>query len=437
MKAKTAVFSALASSAILAMGVVATGTAQAAPHPQARLTWARMNAMTPDQVAALQKPLMATADPISSVGAGQMANLFSSVSLDTPDHTVDVYVTNLRKAGQLLRAAAKNDPGLNLSQIRVMKSRYSLATLNRAADRLIRASIARRTPFKIYVANQVGNGQGLQLQVADAPRARSLSTGRVAGLGGQSVRQFAGVALTFATGTPMAGLSREDDSAPFIGGDWLYGWNTPDKGRVSCTAGIPVESTSGQDGLITAGHCFTPDNGVYTENFGASVGTSSSVSDTNDSEIVWTGKYLGGGSNADEGESDTAGNGIKYFPLVKTVGWASKEYVCQDGMQSYENGRGVPCNISIIGNSTYSLCLSNGYCGPVNGVKTGSTNGKPVVIAGDSGAVVFTINTPASRNALGMVDTSEVGCGTDCVNMSFIPQGAIMAAFHVSLNPYQ
>lgn len=436
MKTKTAIFSALASSAILAMGVATAGTARAVAHPQARLSWARMNSMTPDQLAALQNPLLAAANPISAVGSRQMAHLFSSVSLNTPDHTVDVYVTNLRRAGQLLRAAAKNDPGLDLGHVRVLQSRYSLATLNQAGNRLIRASIAGRTPFKIYAANQAGTGQGLQLEVANVARARSLSVRRVAGLGEQSVRQFAGVALTFAPGRPMTGLSREDDSAPFIGGDWLYGWNTPDNGRVSCTAGIPVENSAGEDGLITAGHCFTPNNGVYTENFGAHVGTSSSVSDANDSEIIWTGKYLGGGSNADEGESDTSGNGIKYFPLVATVGWASKEYVCQDGMQSYEAGRGVPCNISIIGTSIYSLCLSNGWCGAVDGVKTESNNGKPIVVSGDSGAVVFTIASPSTRNALGMVDAAESGCTTDCVNMSFIPQAPIMNAFGVHLNPY-
>jgi hypothetical protein len=40
------------------------------------------------------------------------------------------------------------------------------------------------------------------------------------------------------------------------------------KSRPVCTAGIPVENSSGKDGLIEAGHCFTPNNGVYTQNFG-------------------------------------------------------------------------------------------------------------------------------------------------------------------------
>jgi hypothetical protein len=54
-----------------------------------------------------------------------------------------------------------------------------------------------------------------------------------------------------------------------------------------------------------------------------------------------------------------------------------------------------------------------------------------------SGAVVFTIHSASSRNALGMVDAVEDGCTTDCVNMSFVPQGQIMSAFGVHLNPYQ
>jgi hypothetical protein len=77
-----------------------------------------MNTMTPAQTAALQNPLMAAADPTSSVGSARMANLFTGVTLDTPDHAVDVYVTDPGKEGQLLRAAAKNDPRLSLSHVR-------------------------------------------------------------------------------------------------------------------------------------------------------------------------------------------------------------------------------------------------------------------------------------------------------------------------------
>jgi hypothetical protein len=437
MRIRAAAWPAIASAAILAVGTAASGTAQAASRPQARLTWARMTTMTPGQVAALQNPLLAVAGPLASVGAAKMASVFSSVSLDTPGHTVRVYLTDTHQAGRLLEAAAKADPGLDLSRVRVLKARYSAAALTRAAGRLIRASIAGRTPFPIYAANQVDNGRDLQLQVA-APASDAARAGlRAARLGGESVRKFAGVDLTFAAGRAMVPASRENDSPPFIGGDWLYGWNSYDKSRQNCTAGIPVENSAGQDGLITAGHCFTPNNGVYTENFGHYVGNTSGVSDDNDAEIVWTGKYLGGGSNADEGESDTSGNGIKYFPLVQTVDWYGGEYVCQDGIYSYENGRGVPCNMKILGVSTYTLCHADSSCTPVNGVKTASNNGNPVAMHGDSGAVVFTIHSASSRNALGMVDAVEDGCTTDCVNMSFVPQGQIMSAFGVHLNPYQ
>lgn len=74
-----------------------------------------------------------------------------------------------------------------------------------------------------------------------------------------------GVALTFAHDVPVVPDGPENDSAPFIGGDQSYGWNSHDGNRQFCTTGIAVENSSGEDGLIEAGHCFTPHNGVYTD----------------------------------------------------------------------------------------------------------------------------------------------------------------------------
>lgn len=435
---KKPIIAAAACSAALAMSVVATGASQAASPPSSPLTWARINAMTPDQIAALQNPLIATADPISSVGSTEMASVYSSVTLDTPAHAVDLYVTDTAKAPQLLQAAKNSDPNLNLSLVRVMKSAYSMATLYAAADRLISASVAGHTPFRIYAAAQVGNGQGLQLQVPDPVTAQALSIRAATALGSKSVQQLAGVTLTFAHGVPIAGVTRENDSNPFIGGDYTSGWNTPDGRRPFCTAGIAVENSSGQDGLIQAGHCVTPNNGVYTLNGSNYVGQVGGVSDSNDSEIIWTGRYNGVGSNADEGESDITGGGINYHPLVDTHGFAAGEYVCQDGINSYYYlHRATYCNLQVQDYQTYALCpLGDGYCGPVNGVRATSNNGKPVNSMGDSGAVVFTIHSSSTRDAVGMVDAEPGGCDPNCTTAYFILANNIYGAFGVHLNPH-
>lgn len=421
------------------LGAAAAVQSQAASAAPSQPTRTAVKALTPDQVAALQNPLIATATPLSNVGSTKMASIYSSVSLDTAHHAVILYVTDTSKAGQLLQAARSSSPGVNLSLVRVVKSSYSMATLYAAADRIIAASIAGRTPFKVYSAAQAGNGAGLQLSVANPAGDKALTGRSSAALKGQSMHQLAGVPLTFTQGTAVTGADRENDTAPFIGGDYATGWNTPDKRRPYCTTGIPIEGTSNQDGLIEAGHCFTPDNGVYTENGSTYMGVASAhVDDSSDAEIIWNGTFNGAGSNADEGEADTGVNGIAYHPLVDTVGYAAGEDVCQDGINSYFRNRGVPCNLQIQGYDTYALCpLADGYCGPINGVRATSNNGNPVSSMGDSGAVVFTIHSAGSRNALGMIDGEPTGCDPNCTTVYFILASSIYSYFGIHLNPHQ
>src|SRR5579875_2112166 len=110
MNVKKPAFAAVACSAALVMSMTAGGTSQAASSPSPGPTWAQIDTMAPDQVAALQNPLIAIANHISSVGSTKMVSLYTSVALDTPDHAVDVYVTDTAKAGQLLQAAKNSDP---------------------------------------------------------------------------------------------------------------------------------------------------------------------------------------------------------------------------------------------------------------------------------------------------------------------------------------
>src|SRR5579875_3677242 len=154
MNVKKPAFAAVACSAALVMSMTAGGTSQAASSPSPGPTWAQIDTMAPDQVAALQNPLIAIANHISSVGSTKMVSLYTSVALDTPDHAVDVYVTDTAKAGQLLQAAKNSDPTLDLNLVRVMKSAYSLAELNAATDRLASASTAGHIPFRIYGIEQ-------------------------------------------------------------------------------------------------------------------------------------------------------------------------------------------------------------------------------------------------------------------------------------------
>lgn len=381
--------------------------------------------MTAQQVAALQNPLIAIVGPIQRAGA-RMPGLYTQVALDTPDHAVDLYVTDVAKARTLLAAARRLDPRIDLRAVRVVAARYSVAQLTAAASRVMSASIAGRLPFRVSSVAIPPTGQGVQIKVpGSVPQAETRSAQPVTALADRSVRQLAGVAVSFTQGAAPDPASREDDSAPFIGGDYASGWNSTSDSRPACTTGIAVENSAGEDGLIEAGHCFTPDNGVYTEDFGNYIGNTSSIVDNQDAEIIWTGQYLGGGSNADEGESDTSGGGINYYPLVAAKNPYINEYVCQDGISSYLNAGRVPCNIQIVNDVTWNSCEANGNCGEVLGYQGNTTNGNWVVQEGDSGAVVFTIASSDTRNAIGMV--SAECCGANPADtVYFVGQGPIM-----------
>jgi hypothetical protein len=400
-----------AAAVVLTLGMPGTGLAAAghsSPQAVRPLSWARLSRMTPQQVAVLQNPLIAMADPIQRAGA-RMPGLYTSVALDTPDHALDLYVTDVARAGALLAAARRLDPGIDLSAVHVLAARYSMAQLSAAASRVMGAGIARRLPFRVSSVTIRPTGQGLQIQVpSQVAQAQARSAEPLTALAGRSVRQLAGVGVSFSHGVAPEPASRENDSAPFIGGDYASGWNSTSKSRPVCTAGIPVENSAGEDGLIEAGHCFTPNNGVYTENFGHYIGNTSSILHQEDGEVIWTGKYLGGGSNADEGESDTAGGGINYLPLVDTNNPYINELVCQDGIASYDNNGRVPCNIKVIANTYWESCEADGFCGQVPGWQGNSDNGNWVVQHGDSGAVVFTIHTSSTRNAIGMEGYSRL-----------------------------
>jgi hypothetical protein len=427
-----------AAAVVLTLGMSGPGlaaTQRSSPQAARPLSWALLSRMTPQQVAALQNPLVAVADPIQRAGA-RMPGLYTSIALDTPDHALDLYVTDVAQAGALLATARRLDPGIDLSVVRVMAARYSMAQLTAAASRVMSAGVAGRLPFRVSSVTVPPTGQGLRIQVpGQVAQAKTRSAGPLAALAGRSVRQLAGVAVSFTQGAAPEPASRENDSAPFIGGDYAFGWNSTSKSRPVCTAGIPVENSSGQDGLIEAGHCFTPNNGVYTQNFGHYIGNTSSILHQEDAEVIWTGKYLGGGSNADEGESDTSGGGINYFPLVATGNPYINEYVCQDGISSYDNAHRVPCNIKVVANTYWESCEADGFCGQVAGFQGNSTNGNWVVQHGDSGAVVFTIHSSSTRNAVGMV--SAQCCGANPADtVYFVGQAIILGEFGVHLNPY-
>lgn len=430
------------------LSILATGAAQATPSVTrlTHLSWRQFYALPAAQQAAVQNPLMKIATPIQAAAASTaMARIFSAVALDVPHNAVDVYVTNLAQGRRLLAAAALPDRTLDLGRVVLRKTAYSAAALAAAARRVNAAHL----PFRLYEAADVSLGASLQLRVPDPAAAARLASVRLASLGGRSVRELAGVKLTFTRGSPVRLASRENDDDPFIGGDLLYGWNGTEHAWVTCTAGIPVEDSAGEDYLLTANHCFEYNNNIYTQNYGHHVGLVTHWSAATDSELIDTGLSGGQGSNADEGESDGC-SGICYHALDGTdSSWAVNEDFCQDGIVSYAYGYGVECHMHATGYVYPEICGANGACTTVQEVNAESNNTTWIVFTGDSGAVVFTVPSSSTRNAAGLVSTASGNCQTiesgpfpgttACTEMGFVFAPTLYSTYKaqgIHLNPH-
>lgn len=400
--------------------VLGTGASRAVPRPSApHLTWAAFYAMSPRQQGVLEDPLLNAVTPIQTAGIKAMPGIYWGTALDIPDHAVDVYVTDPGQASHLIAAARKLAPALNTGLIRVRRTAYSAVTLTAAGERLMTAAMQGRLPFPMYGAAQVDLGASLQLQVPDVAVARKLSEIPLSSLDGRSIATFAGVRLTFAHVSRPVPLTRENDVIPFIGGDYESGFSVL-KGPGWCTAGIAVENSTGKDYLITANHCFTDGYPVTNMNGSHKIGVPTSYSVAADAELIDTGYANGAGSNADEGNSDNASGGINWSPLKGTdPSWTVNETFCQDGIISYINGYGVPCNLKATGTVIDNVCGANGACHNVVEIETTASNpnNRPVSQEGDSGAVVFTISgRTGDKYAAGMTDV-----GKDCFPLTGVP----------------
>ena len=420
------VIAGLAAAMVTALGTGASASPTAPQAAATRLTWAKIFAMSSTQVAALQNPLIAAVAPVHAVGSTMMRSIYWGTALDTPDHIVDLYVTDPGKAAAMIAVAKRQDHGLNTSLFHVMRTAYSFGTLEAAGNRVMAASIAKRLPFPVYLVGQLDRGASLRLQVPDVARARAMSYVPLASLGGRSVAQLAGVQLTFQQGMQVIAANREDDTAPFIGGDFLKG--TGSDSNTHCSGGISIENSAGRDFLITANHCYHSGNVVTNNNGTAQVGIPYRYNNYDDAELIDTGKYNGNGAQADEGESNTSGGGINYYKLTNSdPGWSINQQFCQDGAESYKLNHNVPCDLFVQGATDWYVHQLNGNANTaVDGLLAQQPNPNgpdPITgVEGDSGTVVFSYIAPNVRWAAGMLDAIQPDGTTPCTNNN--PDGA-------------
>ena len=400
------------------------------------LTDVEIVSMTPAAQAALLDPLRAIAGALSNVGKGSGAHVFTSVGIDANHDVVNLYLTDTRRAADVIQEAKSTEPSINTNLIRVHKAAYSLADLDVART----AYLATRHPYAVYAVSPAQDGSGLQIELGNTPTTVTTGGTDVAdkpiGAATPNAIRAATTASTVArffikdaarhTKSAVWNTVKWHDSSPFIGGDFI----TNGTGR--CTTGLPaVRKSDGHPVMVTAAHCFGVGQRVYTAAgttwswpnglLGNYVGTVTSRNTGWDAELV-----DGANNNADE--SDVNG----WIPLTSVQYSYLGDWVCHSGARSASLGHSTPCGIKVT-NPDLRFSMAGHDVHGVEGVDVvhgwGSVNG-------DSGGTVWAATGNANaRQARGIVSSGGLDGTSDQKRVDWVEAIDIFNAYGLKLNP--
>ncbi|REH54247.1 hypothetical protein BCF44_102479 [Kutzneria buriramensis] len=375
-----------------------------------------------------EAPLDAVANAVGEQGRGAFADTYSNLYVDTDHNRVTVYATDAGRAAKLLAAAKKAHPDIDLGLATVVHANYTKAALDAGIAKIMAGNDGvKAADLTVYSAAAAPDGSGIQVTAKESAASPSFRSALTASAG-------SGIPVTVTAGKPItADTWRWNDTKPFIGGDVLLGNARKSGYRAQCTAGLATEK-GGHDYLLTAAHCFPSGAHVYGEgdsvgswgfNFGNSVGTTTSVNDHWDAEVIDTGASGGAGSNSDEADTPTG----KWYVVNSSAYSYNGQTVCQDGARSYYNGHGVPCGIKVNNQDvTYTISWDDGSTHSVRGVHGAAGY---AATEGDSGGLVFTVTSSTARQARGMVSA-----GNSDADLYWTESPDILGAFGMTLNPH-
>ena len=392
-----------------ACGIAAIAPAEASPpSPGAAASPAKVPALqsgVPVPSAASLR-MAALAGALIEQGDGAYADIYSDVVLDEAHGKVLLYATSTTRAAALVSAAARAHPGIRTGLVRIVRSRYSLRTLEARINQIMPGNAhVSAADLIIYSASAAADGSGIVLSVKP-----SAVTHMRTGMAAKAVT--GAIPVTVTPGAPFRAATtywRWNDTYPFVSGDALLadGIGAPNGGHNFCTAGLMAQNSAGRDYLITADHCFVTgyqvwgDGGSYGDlnstSFGNYVGVDIGGYDRFDEALIDTGKYNGAGVVPLEADSPAG----TYYDVTSDFNAGVGQGVCQDGAFSYFSGHGVPCSAVVYSAyTTAPVDWPDGTTHIVAGYQSRSTG--YVAQQGDSGALVFDVTGSSTRNALGM-----------------------------------
>ncbi|MCF2525812.1 S1 family peptidase [Yinghuangia soli] len=357
------------------IGTVTPSSQAAEGEPQ---TVQEFTALSRDEQLAILRPLRDFADAVDKTAREHAADVYSGVRLDPLARRVDVYLTQRDRSDEILAAAKKNHPGIDISVARVNASKYTRLDLAEARKRLtmgLRENPG--LPYRIVSIAVPSDGHGLKVGVTD-PSAVPSGEGSVAARGASDIPDpaaLAGVDTTISKQAPMHPSNRRmNDLDPYTGGARIVN----PAAQAECSAGFPVRFSDGNPGMVTANHCVTPGNNADQINRpdGGKLGVISDREPYYDAAVYRTNApvapYLYYGAwNSDQ-------KGL----IISTGGTQDGDYVCNGGSVI-----GQKCGIRVDDADSYLVDdWGNVWAA---GVSASQANNAAAGISGDSGGPVY------------------------------------------------
>lgn len=349
------------------------------------LSYAQIAALPLARQAAILDPLRKVAAAVSQIGTTREAAVFSGVRLDAPAGVVHVYLTDPSRGDALLAAARAVDPGADLQLARVAQSAHSLQALSAARDAILAEN--RRNDMTIQSIAVEADGSELQVQALEPARARAML----------ATAMPPAAPIRVEPAAELRSMTRLRDQPPWIAGAGLSTSSTRDNPH--CTSGLPARRISDRSPvLVTAAHCFGSGTKVTT---GADPGTTAAdigvvnLIDAFDDAIGIDTSSTGITRNA---EWDGPNNNVL---AVNHVAFSyTGDMTCHDGYVSK-----VVCGL-LVDNS--SITWTDRLDGQTHrGVRAHQVDHLTAVQGGDSGGLVFSLDSTGNREARGIVSAGD------------------------------
>jgi len=355
------------------------GVAHAAPQDPAPLTEQQIAAMPSARQAALLNPLRTVANALDAVGRSTGRGVYSGVELDVVNRTVTAYLVDTGQADAFLAAARKQDANADLTLVRVRAGKYTREALHAARDRI--AARLDTLPGTVQNAIVPADGSALVLGVEQTAVAA----------GSTALGDVAGVDVRVTQGHPLTGTDRFGDTPPFYAGAYIVdsGW--------SCTTGIPVKDGSGNQFMVTASHC--GHTGTHWQ-----TGRGVAVGNVVRFNEGWDASLIAAQSAAWEWD----GSNPEFTVRLNATRYSfTGDLVCHDGYPSR-----VVCGIRVDNEDAQNFHVRGPRYGntfSARGVIGHQVDGGRASQGGDSGGLVFAINSSSTREVRGIVSADVDG----------------------------